>query len=355
MDDQKSKIENPEIDLLELVRQLWAKKGFIVKITAIAMVVGLVVAFSIPREYTTTVKMAPENAKTSITGNISDLATMAGLNIGMPDEDGINQTLYPDIVQSTPFIAELLGLQVNAKGSDADISLYYYLDKKTKSPWWGYVLAVPSKILNLIHYGNDKKSEERINPYNLTFKQEEVFLALKERVNVSIDKKTGIIMAGVTLQDPVLAAIVADSLVLKLERFVIDYRTNKAKQDLDFALKIFTDSKQKYYDAQKSYAGYVDRNKNIVLESVLIEQERLRNEQALAYNVYSGLAQQVEKAKMKVQEQTPTITVIEPARVPARKSNTSKLTIMILFGVAGCLIGAVRVFYTKRDKILTSK
>ncbi|HUW93110.1 MAG TPA: Wzz/FepE/Etk N-terminal domain-containing protein [Bacteroidales bacterium] len=352
MDDQKSKIEDPEIDLLELVRQLWAKKGFIVKITAIAMVVGLVVAFSIPREYTCTVKMAPEGAKSSITGDMSSIAAMAGINIGVGNSDGLSHMLYPDVVQSMPFITELIHIPANNNRLSPGSTLYNYLDKGIRQPWWRTVLASPFKLIDLIRFGKDKGVDKEINPFKLTKKQDEIFTGLKKRIGVSIDKKTGIITAGVTMQDPVIAAVVADSLVSKLERYVIDYRTNKARQDLDFALKIFSDSKQEYYDAQKSYARYIDNNKNVVLESVLIEQERLKNEQVLAYNVYSSLVQQVEKAKMKVQEQTPCLTVIEPARIPVKKSNTSRLTILFTFCFFGGLFGVIKILFDKRKYYL---
>ncbi len=90
MDNQDMKREDSEIDLLEVVRQLWSKKWYVLKVTGIAMVVGLVVAFSIPREYTCTVKMASEGAKSSISGNMSGLAAIAGINIGAGNTDGLN-------------------------------------------------------------------------------------------------------------------------------------------------------------------------------------------------------------------------------------------------------------------------
>ena len=73
----------------------------------------------------------------------------------------------------------------------------------------------------------------------------------------------------------------------------------------------------------------MDATQNVARQSVRAEQERLRNKQTLAYGVYSQLAQQLEMAKLKVQEQTPCVTIIEPAGVPTRKSNTSKAVILI--------------------------
>ena len=52
--------EEQEIDLIELAQKLWKERKFLLKGCGIAVVVGLIVAFSIPKEYTTTVKLAPE-------------------------------------------------------------------------------------------------------------------------------------------------------------------------------------------------------------------------------------------------------------------------------------------------------
>jgi uncharacterized protein involved in exopolysaccharide biosynthesis len=351
MDRQSNKNQNLEINLKELINQLWINRNTLIRIVAIFLISGVVIAFSIPREYTCIVKMAPEGTKSSITGNVSNLAAIAGINIGAGNDDGISLSLYPDVVQSMPFMADLINMKLIKKGGDQETNLYNYLHDEEKYPWWNYVLSGPSILINRFRFGKDSASHTQINPYKLTRKQEKMFEMLKKRISVSIDKKNGIITTRVTLQDPDIAAIVADSLVSKLEKFIIVYRTNKAKQDFDFALKMFTDAKEKYYKAQNNFAHYMDENKNVVRESVYIEQERLKNEQTLAYNVYSTLAQQVEKARLKVQEQTPCVTVIEPARVPVKKSNTSKLTILMLFCVFGGISGLLKIMYLNWNKI----
>lgn len=351
MDTQIKQNNDQVVDLKELLIQVWRHRWYIVKITSIFLFIGFVIAISIPREFTSGVKMIPEEAKSIISGNMSDLAAMAGINIGTAKADGINLTLYPDVVRSTPFIAELIDIEIKGNELDYNGKLYNYLNKKIRRPWWGSVFSAPFKLIHLIRHRKDRDVDNKaINPYNLTIEQDQVFNALKERLSISMDKKTGTLSIGVTMQDPAIAALVADSLVKKLERFVIDYRTNKAKQDLDFAAKMFNDAKRKYYNAQKNYARYMDENKNIALESVRIEQERLRNEQALSYNVYTSLAQQLETSRMKVQEQTPCVTIIEPASIPVKKSNTSGLLILIAFCLWGALIGIIKIIYPILNK-----
>jgi uncharacterized protein involved in exopolysaccharide biosynthesis len=352
MDTKNSKSVDTEIDLTRLIKQIWEHKSQIIKLSALFLIVGLIAAISIPREYTCIIKMAPEGSKSSITGSMSGLAAMAGINIGSTNTEGVNLTIYPDVVYSVPFITELINMKVTNKGLDNENSLYSYVDNKIKEPWWKVAAASPFKIIDLIRSGKENDLDKEINPYHLTKKQAKVIIALQNRISISIDEETGIITTGVTLQNPELAAVVADSLVIKLERFVINYRTNKAKRDLDFAMKVFSEAKQSYYETQKNYARYIDENKNVVLESVKIEQERLKNEQSLAYSVYSSLAQQVEKARMKVQEQTPCVTVIEPARVPVEKSNTSRMAILLGFGFLGAIFGLIKVIYSSWNSIL---
>ena len=75
--------EEQEIDLMELAQKLWAEKRMILKWCGIAALIGLIVAFSIPKEYSTTVKLAPEISDSKAkAGGLGALASMAGVNLG---------------------------------------------------------------------------------------------------------------------------------------------------------------------------------------------------------------------------------------------------------------------------------
>lgn len=62
MDTTKDKLPETEkdIDIIAIARYLWSKRKLLLKSSAIAVLVALIVAFSIPKEYTTTVKLMPE-------------------------------------------------------------------------------------------------------------------------------------------------------------------------------------------------------------------------------------------------------------------------------------------------------
>ena len=359
-DNLQNTEQTEEIDLLELLKRIWQKRRMVVKYALFGVLAGLVIGLSLPAEYTSTVKMAPEESNKSMNlgGNISSLASMAGFDLSSmgSGSDGINVAIYPDIISSTPFVTEVAEIPVHSRKIEEPVSLYKYCQKNLREPWWSSALKLPLKVLRL--FSPKSKEESVINPYKLTPEQDAVFRAIRQRIGVEIDKKTGVITARATMQDPEVAAIVADSMVSKLQSYIIDYRTNKAKLDYEFTKGLYEESQATYHDRQQRYAAFVDANQHVTRESVKVEQSRLQSEQQLAYTVYSNLAQQLELAKIKVQEQTPSVTVIEPATVPVRKSSTSRLAILIGFTFLGAFIAVVvilfKALFLKREKGITA-
>lgn len=144
------------------------------------------------------------------------------------------------------------------------------------------------------------------------------------------------------MQDPLIAATLTDTVMLNLQNYITEYRTNKARRDFDFTQKLYEEAQAAYYTAQSKYARYMDANQNIVRRSVRTEQERLQNEMTLNYNLYNQMAQQLQMAKAKVQEVTPAYVVLQPATVPLRAAKPSKMVILVgfifLFGVAASVL-----------------
>jgi len=331
----EQKPEEQEIDLIELAQKVWADRKMILKWCGIAAIVGIIVAFSIPREYTTNVTLAPESNAKSTTGNMGALAAMAGINLGSnTGEDALSPELYPDIVSSTPFLTELFDVEVQDLKGKYKTTLYDYLDEHQSSPWWSMIFSAPFKAIGwTMSLFRDKPEEGNnvLNPFKLTQDQAQISDALDKRISVSIDKKTGITSISVTMQDPLISATLTDSVMVKLQNYITEYRTNKARHDLAFTEKLFNEAKQDYFAAQQKYANYVDGNQSVTRQSMLTEQERLQNEMTLAYNVYNQVAQQLQMAKAKVQEITPVYTVVQPATVPLRPTKPNKIMILIGF------------------------
>ena len=325
-----------EIDLIELAQKVWAERKLVLKACGIAVLVALVVAFSIPKEYSTSVTLAPETASRGSGGTMGALAAMAGINLGSSStSDALSPELYPDIVSSTPFLVDLFEVRVKDSEEKIDTTLYAYLDEYQRSPWWGSVISAPFKLIGwTVSLFKEKDAEEEnapIDPSRLTPDADRIAKALSGRISVSVDKKTGVTTLSVTMQDPVISAQITDTVMHRLQNYITDYRTNKARHDLAFTERLYAEAQADYEQAQKKYAQFVDANQNIILRSYMAEQERLQNEMNLAYQVYTQVSQQLQMAKAKVQEITPVYTVVQPATVPLRAAKPNKMMILIGF------------------------
>ena len=329
--------EEIEIDLMDLLRKIIGIRKKIYKAAGIGLIIGVIVAISIPKQYTVEVTLSPEMGNNKGGGLSGLAASFLGSGVSMGDgTDALNASLSADIVSSTPFLLELSNMKVPVSGSEK-ISLSSYLDEES-SPWWSYVIGFPGMVIGGVKSLFIEDEDESIfldkasqGTIELSKKESQKIESLKKKIVASVDKKTSMTSVTATFQDSKVAAVVADSVVKKLQEYIIDYRTSKSKEDCLYLEKLFKERQQEYYEAQRKYADYMDSHDNIILQSVRTEQERLQNDMSLAYQVYSQVASQLQVARAKVQEEKPVFAVVEPAVVPLYPSGTSRKVYVLAF------------------------
>lgn len=330
-DAQEPENDEIEIDWMEILRKIIAIRKTLYKAAGVGVILGIIIALSIPKQYTVTVTLSPEMGGDKAGGGLASLASsFLGGGASSNSPDALNATLAPDIVASTPFILELFNTKVQTLDGKLDTTLVAYLDEQ-KQPWWGYIKAAPGMAIRTIKslFSEEADTASVLNPFQLTKEESEKVEGLRQSILADVDKKTAMTTLTVTLQDPKVTAIVADSVVAKLQQYIIDYRIKKAKEDCAYLEQLYKERQQEYYDAQSKYAHYFDSNRNIALQSVRAEQERLQNDMNLAYQVYSQVAQQLQVARAKIQEEKPVFAVVEPATVPLQPSGTSRKVILV--------------------------
>jgi len=330
-DVQEPENDEQEIDWMDILRRIIAIRKTLYKAAGVGLVLGIIIALSIPKQYTVTVTLSPEMSGDTKAGGLASLASsFLGATPTSSSNDALNVTLAPDIVASTPFVLELFNARVQTLDGKVDTTLTAYLDEQ-KQPWWGYVKAAPGMAIGAIKslFSEETDTVSVLNPFQLTEKEAGKVNGLRQAITADVDKKTAMTTITVTLQDPKVTAIVADSVVAKLQQYIVDYRIKKAKEDCDYLEQLYHERQQEYYDAQSKYAHYFDSNRNIAFQSVRAEQERLQNDMSLAYQVYSQVAQQLQVARAKIQEEKPVFAVVEPATVPLSSSTKSRKIIII--------------------------
>ena len=344
---QENQINQPyiddeqELDIMELISKLWKKKTMIIKWCVAGAIIGLIAGFSIPKTYTAGVTFAPETQQKT-NSSVSSIASMMGVNLNN-SVDAISVEMYPDIVHSTPFIYELFDLPVTFERKDSTITtdLLDYMKEYQKSAWWSHVIGAPFKALGwILSIGKEREEDIPINDLNvsnLPKKERGVVKFFAENILVNVDKKTGKTNMSLELQDPLVVATVMEAVTENLKNYMSDYRTSKARQDIENLEVICAQRKADYYLAQQAYAQSVDGNKNVARKSAQAELERLQQEMNLAYQVYSQVATQLEGARIQAEQAKPVFVIIDPITVPLRKTAPSKAKLLVIFTfLAGC-------------------
>ena len=333
--------EESSIDWKDLCTKVWIGRKFIIKVTAVFMVLGLIFAITMTRRYTSTVTLVPELGKTSGT-SFSSITSMLGLgNLSMGNTaDAYNVTVYPEMVASTPFVTRLFDMRITDTKHDIDTTLVGYLTREKFS-----IGSIIKPIFALFSSKDEEESEDKgVNVFQLTKKQDKLVRYLNKAIQVEVDKKTGETTIQVTMDNAVVAATVADTVCNHLREYVTDYRTRKARENLNSYTKIAEESHQRYLKASKAYADYQDNNRGLILNAVISEGNRLSNELRIASEIYSQMKIQAEMARGKLIEEKPVFAVIQPASVPLKPDNSRK-KVLIIWTFMGFALSTAWVIY----------
>ena len=349
MEGNKQKTEISEIDIAALFYKLYLNRKKIYKAIGIGIVAGVVIGFSQPKKYKVEVSLSPESGISGTSG-LSGIASMFGLGNASAGsgEDALTFNMFPEIVKTNPFALEMLQIPIQTQKGDCVI-LYDYLDTE-KKPWWSHIMEAPRMLvegIKSLFKEEQKDSVKVIDPFRLTPEQNGRIGMLKKILEVETDKKSNMTKVTVSLQDPLAAAIVADSAVHKLQEYITDYRTRKAKQDYDFQFNLCEQYKKEYFEAQQEYAKFADANRNVILQAVTSEKDRLQKNLSLAEQIYSQSMGQLQVLRGKVQEAKPVFAVVEPATVPLAPASPRKMLIIIAFAFLAFVLESVWILFGK--------
>ncbi len=325
---QEKKDTNP-IDLEKIAQSIWKHKKIYLITLPIAFALSCFYVLSIPRYYNCQVKLAPETANSNM-GNLSSLASSIGIDIASKQGlnlDAISPELYPDLMSSIDFRISLFPVQIKTQDNSFKDNYYTYLERHRKSPWWSVIKGKISEIFKQ----EDKTTyngEKKVTPFLLTKRQHDIAGIIGENVKCAVDKKTNVISINVEDQDPLVAATIADSVSSRLQTFITNYRTQKARNDLAYVKGLYLEAKNLYEKARQKYGAYGDANMDLLLQSYKLKQEDLENDMQIRYNNYTALAAQYTAAQAKVQEKTPVFTTLQSASVPIKPAGPKRMIIV---------------------------
>lgn len=343
--------EEQEIDLVELIQRMWVNRWLIVKVTAVFMVLGVLVALFSPKVFTASCDVVPQTSKSGPSSSMSSLAALAGINLNaMQSAESLSPEVYENIMGSTTFRKELMQTMIDFEEVGHPVSFFdYYTSEEYNKPGVlsyvkKYTIGLPFTILNAIRgeqpepdysgVGGDSNAIETISKDEYDAMQ-----ILGQSIGISLDDKKGYVTITANMPEAVAAAQMAQATLTLLQRYITEFKIEKVQSNLDFVQERFDEAKRNFEDVQARRARLRDANMNTTRYSARTEMERLDAEYTLAQGVYTSLAQQVEQAKISVKETTPILTVIKPVTVPYKKSKPQRAMILFAFTFLGAVAG----------------
>lgn len=350
---KKAIFKNNEIDVIALLSVVWDARKYVLKVTGIAIIVGLVIALISPKEYKTSFTIIPESSQSLNLGGIGGLAAQFGLGgLSMQEGENLSPDLYPVVGSSTYFVKHLMDKEFYIEKLDSTITLFQYFDEH--EPFSisrivrKYTIKLPYTILKIFRKKKalpfaDEKSGEVIF---LSYDEWEVYEKLNERISFNINVKLGTIDVEVKMPEPKMVADVAREVLNELTEYLIGYRIEKDLVTLEFVEKQLAEVTERFEAAQHQLAQFQDQSHGVITKTAQVQEQRLRNEYDLIYNIYSAMAQKHEEVKLKLQENTPVIKIIKPIYYPKEKSSPRRGMIVILCMILGAIVG-VGIVLTK--------
>lgn len=336
-----------QIYVIEIVKRIIKRKWLFLTVTIITFALSCAIILPVPRYYTSSVELAPEmtNLENSA-GGLSSLASSLGFNVGNGlTTDAIYPELYPELIKSNDFLINLMNCRVKTQDGTVDTTYYKYLKShQKKNP----LLAPFGAIKKIFKKKQASHTNAKLNIFNLSKEDDGIFGKARNNITCSIDKKTGMIQVSVEDQDPLICAMMADTVMSKLQEFIIRYRTSKAYNDVIYYKKLTAQTKQAYEKARQLYGSYSDANTDVLLQSIKSKQEDLENDMQLKYNAYTAMTTQLQSAEAKLLERTPAFTVVKSASVPIKPAGPKRMAfvlVMLILSWAGTTIYICRDLY----------
>lgn len=323
------------LEIIDLINLLWGKKWFVIRVVLVFVVLGIIYAFTAPKEYVTSATLISEApTEGQIGGSISGLASLAGLDLGgvSGGSQTINPALYETVSKSTLFLLKLMEQNYFFSDIGEEISIHDYYMEHFKTDLLNKVLSAPFQLINLLK-GDDVDSTATLNnniaAISLTEDEEKIIEDLRTRIFVDIDWELNLVTVQVKMQDPIVAAQMVDFTKDYITNYVTEYAISKSQQQLESIEKQYSERKDDFEAAQMRLAAFRDKNINVTAALVKSEEQRLQSDFDLAFSIYSQIAKQREAIKLQIQDKTPVFSVLEPAIIPIDESEPKKLIILI--------------------------
>ena len=306
-DNNKSLINEGEIDLLQLITELWNKKALIIFLTTIAAIISVLYSLSLPNIYRSQALLAPADSQSqgmsSSLGGLSSIAGIAGISI--PGTGDAKKTEAIAILNSHQFLEEF----INSHNLVVPIMASKGWDKESNKLIFNEKLYDAQKNQWLVEDGKDLKPsiQETVKKFRLM-------------VSSSVDKKNGYLLIFADTYSPYISKQWVELLIVDINKYIMEADVERAEKSLE------------YLNSQINQTA-IPELKQVVAQLIKKEQQTIMLSQSSPEYIFK---------------------VIDRPIVPELKLSPKRAIICIVGTITGFLIAALALALIFRRQVITT-
>ena len=280
---------------------------------------------------------------------------MAGINLGAASGgEMLSPLMYDKLIKNIDLRKELMQTPINWEEYEHPVTIldYYTNPDYAKISVMGtvkkYTIGLPGVILKAIR-GNKEKKEVAIPstaPQLSAYTQNELkcIKAFAPNFSIMADKKNGDVTISARMPEALAAAQVADAVKNLLQKYVIELKLQKAEVNYEYIQQRYDEAKVVFEQKQEEYAKFQDANKVLSTALSKAKEEQMRSEFNVARELFNQLTTQLVQAEMKIKEDIPILTVVEPVQIPLERSKPQRAKILFMWCFLGGVLGCGLIF-----------
>lgn len=343
-----SLIKEDNVEIIKLIKEFWEERRFIIKITMFFTFIGLIVAVFTKNQYRSSTTFVPAAQGKSINSSIGGLASLAGINLsdgGSSSE--ISPKLYPEILKSVLYYKELLKTPLSIDGQNKLVSYKTYYKEIYNEGFLSnlkkYTIGLPSLIISSFKADKSEVIENSTisNNLSITFVSLEDYSLIKQlenQIKLEVNTEEGFVTISATMPEATASAQLALRAQELLQKYALMYKTDKSKEQLRYLEERFLEKEKEFNSIKIEFAKFQDQNYSINTALGKTKLMQLQSEYDLVFSVYTELAKQLETQRLKVKQDSPLFTVLNPVTVPLLRSAPRRSLILITFILLGLIL-----------------
>lgn len=379
-DKTPNQLYNDEITIGELIVRirswllfLWSRKRFIASVLVITITLALIIDYGTGTEYEAenVIITYTRTGVGGLSGNLSGLAGLAALSTGDLTLGGgrvVTENMLPNLITTYPVGSRLANQPLRFYGHDEELTAFEYFTEYYQDPaltaFFNYIRRTPRRMLSFMNPPRvvmpDQQTENPVDQHSdqnsgnpdpqseqIALQRAPLFVPQSGMMGIiyelsgriTIENEGGFMLIRARMPDPYAAADLAQVATDHLLRELINFEIRKTRDQLNFLEEEYNLSKERFERAQVALADFLDRNQGNLSAMAQIERQRLQNDLDLAFDIYSSWTRQVEETRVKLREDTPVFTEVDPVQVPSRPVRPTPVSTTILATFLGLFWG----------------